>query len=78
MSSVLAVKSDVIGINSSRILSEIGKIDTILPFLKEVHALPFYKKRSYRKRPIKYFNHKKQQPIESFKIRNDFLVTTEK
>ena len=78
MSSTLAVKSDVIGINSSTILSEIGKIDTILPFLKVVHAIPFYKKRFYRKRPIKYFNHKKQQPIESFKIRNDFLVKTEK
>ena len=38
-----------------------------------IHAFPFYKKRSYKKRPIKFFNHKKQQPIEFFKIRNDFF-----
>ena len=25
-----------------------------------LHAFPFYKKRSYKKRPIKFFNHKKQ------------------
>ena len=43
-----------------------------------LHAFPFYKKRSYKKRPIKFFNHKKQQPIEFFKIRNDFLLTTKK
>ena len=44
-------------------------------FWIEVHAFPFYKKRSYKKRPIKFFNHKKHQPIEFFKIRNDFLIT---
>ena len=40
--------------------------------LKTVHAFPIYNKRSYKKRPIKFFNHKKQQPIEIFKIRIDF------
>ena len=39
----------------------------------KVHAFPFYKKCSYKKRPIKFFNHKKQQPIEFFKIRNWFF-----
>ena len=29
-----------------------------------LHAFPFYKKRSYKKRPIKFFNHKKPWPIE--------------
>ena len=46
--------------------------------LKSIHAFPFYKKCSYKKRPIKLFNHKKQQPIEIFKIRNNFLLTTKK
>ena len=40
---------------------------------KRLHTFPFYKKRSYKKRPIKFFNHKKQQPIEFFKIRNGFF-----
>ena len=40
-----------------------------------LHAFPFYKKRSYKERPIKFFNHKKHQPIEFFKIRNDFFIT---
>ena len=39
-----------------------------------VHAIPFYKKYPYMKQPIKFFNHKKQQPIEFFKIRNNFFI----
>ena len=42
-----------------------------------VHAFPFYKKRSYKKRPIKFFNHKKPWPIEFSIIRNDVLTTRE-
>ena len=40
-------------------------------FMNEIHAIPFYKKHSYKKRPIKFFNHKKQWPIEFSNIRND-------
>ena len=43
-----------------------------------IHAFPFYKKHSYKKQPITFFNHKKQQPIDFFKIRNNFLSTTKK
>ena len=32
----------------------------------KLHPIPFYKKCSYKKRPIKFFNHKKRWPIESF------------
>ena len=42
-------------------------------FLYDIHAIPFYKKRSYKERPIKFFNHKKQQPIEFPIIRNNFF-----
>ena len=38
---------------------------------KEIHAFPFYKKRSYKKRPILFFNHRKPWPIEFSIIRND-------
>ena len=29
----------------------------------ELHAFPFYKKRSYKKRPIKFFNHRNSNPL---------------
>ena len=35
-----------------------------------LHAIPFYKKRVCKKRPIKFFNHKKQQPTEYNRIEN--------
>ena len=39
---------------------EPGKAAETRESLKLVHAFPFYKKRSYKKRPIKFFNCKKQ------------------
>ena len=52
--------------------------DIFIKSVQWVHAFPFYKKRSYKKQPIKFFNHMKQQSIEFFKIRNVFLLTTKK
>ena len=46
-----------------------GQIQSKLIYM---HAFLFYKKRSYKKRLIKFFNHKKQRPIEFLIIRNDF------
>ena len=42
-----------------------------------IHAFPFYKKRSYKQRPIKFFNHKKPWPTEFSIIRNHVLTTRE-
>ena len=43
-----------------------------------VHAIPFYKKRSYEKRPNKFFNRMKQWPTEFSNIRLSFLLTAKK
>ena len=37
-----------------------------------IPAIPFHKKHSYKKRPIKFFNHKKPRPIKFSVIRNKF------
>ena len=40
-----------------------------------IYAIPFYKKRSYKKRPIKFFNHDKQQPIKLTFVTSTFELT---
>ena len=45
--------------SSARLVHPMILANMLRGLMYKVHAFPFYKKRSYKKRPIKFFNHKK-------------------
>ena len=57
-------------VNALRALQS-GYQGNLTLFCHTLQAILFYKKRSFKKQPIKFFNHKKQWPIEFSKIRNN-------
>ena len=55
---LLRVSTIVSSVQHYKVRSEVQAFPKI--HINNLHAFPFYKKRSYKKRPIKFFNHKKR------------------